>query len=436
LLKFVLSKPLGTRFAVFVLSDGLYLAQGFTEDRNVLARALDPTETHAHLPRIFLNADNYRAYYSLPRVLINIAKFLSDLPGHKNVIWLSESFPSAILPTSEPGKDAVSFNDEVREATDALAREQVAVYPIDVRGAIVTSPSASASARGAPGSGNAAINASYMTEEEIASTTGGHAFFSTNDLASALAEATENGGRYYTLTYSPSNQDYNGRVRHIRVEVSKRGYSLAYRHAYFGSPNFVEPGSSDKKNASEEMAALERRVDSLNPHMKSGAPIVHQVLFRVHLRPVGRPGKATPAQMAKLEREQPSHADSKKNQVKVRRPIDIQTYQIDYTIAAREKTLEVAATAFDENGRSLNGVVQQVDQDDSASIKEDSHEGIYRIEQQIDVPTTANSIRVGVKDVKTNNVGAMEVSLPLAPEGPTADASIHHSSTARQAEDR
>lgn len=42
LMKFIRSKPLGTRFAIFVLSDGLYLVQGFTEDRNLLADAVNP----------------------------------------------------------------------------------------------------------------------------------------------------------------------------------------------------------------------------------------------------------------------------------------------------------------------------------------------------------------------------------------------------------
>jgi len=126
LLRFVRSKPLGTRFAIFVLSDGLYLVQGFTEDRNRLADAVDPKNSHSHLPRIFLYADNFQAYYSTTRALIQIANFLADLPGHKNVIWISASFPSAILPSDDPGVEGLSVNDEIKEATDTLARGQIA----------------------------------------------------------------------------------------------------------------------------------------------------------------------------------------------------------------------------------------------------------------------------------------------------------------------
>src|ERR1700686_5204404 len=209
LLKFIPSKPLGTRFAIFVLSDGLYLAQGFTEDRNVLADVLDPKNPHSHIPRIFLYADNYQPYFSAPRALIQIAKFLADLPGHKNVIWLSASFPSSVMPSSDPATEALNASDEIKEATDALARGQIAVYPVDVRGVVVTN----VSSRPQDGamvttSDSAALNASYMTEQEIARATGGRAFFSTNDVCDALKDATDTGAHYYTLTYSPSNQNY------------------------------------------------------------------------------------------------------------------------------------------------------------------------------------------------------------------------------------
>ena len=44
-------------------------------------------------------------------------------------------------------------------------------------------------------------------------TPAGARFHSTNDVAGALMDATEDGESYYTLTYSPSNLDYDGKVR-------------------------------------------------------------------------------------------------------------------------------------------------------------------------------------------------------------------------------
>src|ERR1700722_6124203 len=219
LYEFALSKPLGTRFAVFVLSDGLHLVQGFTEDRNLLASALDPKSPRSHLPRIFLYADNFRPFFSVPRVLIGLARYVGDLPGRKNIIWFSGSFPSSILPTGSSGSEPESFHQEIKEATDAMARGQISVYPVDSHGVVVTGAGTGSQARGIGnsrvmssngmstpdpiastglGGGNPsdfALNARYMTEDELASATGGHAFHSTNNLVSALSEATEAGSQ-------------------------------------------------------------------------------------------------------------------------------------------------------------------------------------------------------------------------------------------------
>jgi VWFA-related protein len=415
LLKFVRSKPLGTRFAVFVLSDGLYLVQSFTEDRNRLAEAVDPKLSHAHLPRLFLYADNFKPYFSTTRALIKIADFLAELPGHKNIIWISASFPSAIVPNSDPSVEGLSINDEVKEATDTLARGQIAVYPIDVRGVVVNG-----------GTGvDHDLNARHMTEDEIADATGGRAFYNTNDMASALTEATETGAHYYTLMYSPSNQNYNGRLRHIQVELSKRGCHLAYRRTYFGNP--APPGTvRPRMQFASDLEPLQtaRPADSLSPNMQHGAPLAHQLLFRAHIRALGPPAKATARQLANLA-DQPAYFRERrtKHSAKGLHPIQLQSYEIDYTVAARYPALEIAAAAFDAEGKILNAKVQRTAEDSSSiGVK---REGIYRLQQQFDVPTTAVSVRLAVRDVATDNVGALEVDLPLASEEQATDAALH-----------
>ena len=424
--KFIRSKPLGTRFALFVLSDGLYLVQGFTEDRNRLADAVDTKNPRSHIPRIFMYADNYQPYFSTPRALIKIAKFLADLPGHKNVIWLSASFPSSMMPNSDPGTGALNSNEEIKEATDTLARGQIAVYPVDVRGAVLTHvisrPQGGAMVTT---SDSAALNGSYMTEEEIAHATGGRAFYGTNDVAAALTEATETGSHYYTLMYSPSNQNYNGRLRHINVELfrnvahAKGGYQLAFRRSYYGDPSSTGP--KETHSASElEPLLMSRAADSLSPNMQHGAPLAHQLLFRAHIHALAAPARATPEQMAKLA-DQPAYFRERRRSQSARqlKPIQLQTFGIDYAIAARYPTLEVAAAAFDADGKMVNGTVQRVSEDNAQDSAGERRDGIYRLQQQFDVPLGAVSIRLAVRDVATDNVGALEINLPLATEALT-----------------
>ena len=59
LLGFIAKKPEGTRFAVFVTTDKLYLVQGFTDNKNLLYAALDPKDPKTHVPRIFMLSRNY-----------------------------------------------------------------------------------------------------------------------------------------------------------------------------------------------------------------------------------------------------------------------------------------------------------------------------------------------------------------------------------------
>lgn len=420
--EFIRKKPLGTRFAIYVLTDHLFQVQGFTEDRNLLAQSLDPGNPHSKIPKIFLYADNFRPYISTPAILGKIGEYLADLPGHKNLIWLSGSFPSAILPTSDPNSEALSVSDQVKQATDILARARIAVYPIDVRGVVATAPSAGTP--GAPDAGaglhaDAMVNALHMTEDEIASATGGRAYYGSNDLAESLTAATETGGRYYTLMYSPSNQNYEGKLRHIRIELSRRGYRLEYRRSYFGTADSMKKELPREKPLVTELqpADMHRPSNSLTPNLQHGAPMAHQLLFRAAFHTVSPAAKATQEQLAKLAQSVDGHP---KEAAKSRRNLKLQTYQIDYTIAARYPLLEIAAAAYDDEGKILNAAIQRVIEEGNLFPEAKEGGAIYRVQQKFDVPVNASTVRVAVRDVATDNIGALEIKLPLAPDGATS----------------
>jgi hypothetical protein len=116
------------------------------------------------------------------------------------------------------------------------------------------------------------------------------------------------------------------------------------------------------------------------------------------------------------------------------RPIQVQTYEIDYTVAARYPALELAAAAFDADGKIVNALVQRVAEDSGQFSSETPREAIYRVQQQFDVPVSAISIRVAVRDVATDNVGALEVNLPLAPEGQSTESQLHPAVTRDEAD--
>ena len=96
--------------------------------------------------------------------------------------------------------------------------------------------------------------------------------------------------------------------------------------------------------------------------------------------------------------------------------------------------MEAAAAAYDGDGVLLNGNVENAAESvttgpgegipaSTAPSGESNPRRFHRAQQLFDVPVNAKSIRLAVRDVTTDRVGAMEVSLPLGREPETqADA--------------
>jgi hypothetical protein len=74
--------------------------------------------------------------------------------------------------------------------------------------------------------------------------------------------------------------------------------------------------------------------------------------------------------------------------------------------------------AYDSAGRILNAMVQKSLHDGNSVAPAGWPPGWYRVRQQIDVPAETSWIRMAARDLATNRVGSLEVSLPLAPEPP------------------
>jgi len=436
LLKFVRSKPEGTRFAVFVTSDKLYLVQGFTADKDALYAAVDPKHPMKHIPKVFLMGRNhgYNDPYTAMDMLTHIGEYLDGIPGRKNLIWVAGTFPLAI--SAQEG-DSAYWETDVRGEMNALAQAQVAVFPVNVSG-VVTNPEGALTGLGAVrtntqlGNGSS-LTESYSAQEEIARMTGGRAFYSDNSLADALSTATEEGGSYYTLTYSPPSQD-DGKCHNISVKVDKEKDQLSYRRNYCRGLEVSTAADEGKDHAGAATLAVPLQAgDVLQGNIKPGAPMLHDLVFSAHLQPSGV-ALASAAQMEHLEEQSAFFRKERRNRpLKPLPPVKIQTYTIDYRVldprfnalqlkaqaassTGKEPTLEFAVAAFDEDGKVLNGVVNDAVPEPSTQPAENKA-GLFRARQALIVPVNATSIRVGVRDRTNDRMGTLEVPLPLAHKG-------------------
>jgi VWFA-related protein len=454
MVQFIKSKPEGSRFAIFVWSDSLHLVQGFTSDKAQLLATVDPRGSHPAIPKVFMMGANWGRNDTAEtlRVLNYIAGYLDGLPGRKNLLWFSGGFPLSLFPNQD---DPANYTQEVKNTLNLIAQDQIAIYPVDANGVIVGNPhaptgatggdggmtsdsrdkgigggsaAAAAASQGTDGGGGYSLIAnSNMTADEIAHDTGGRAFYGRNDLAVALSDATENGESYYTLTYSPSDQNYDGKVRRIRVDLARKGYTLSYRRAYFGGD--TETHINAPKSQPDAPPPPRKLGDTLYANMGRGAPIAHQLIFGAHLRTIGSPAMGTPDQMAELA-TQPAYFKVRHNNkpAKPLAPIKLQRYAIDYTVMSHQLqitgdplNLELAVAAYDADGKMLNALVNN-GASEAAKPPGQPAPKSYRAEQQLDVPLNAAWIRVAVRDANTDRIGAMEIKLPLAPENESANA--------------
>ncbi|HTW31153.1 MAG TPA: VWA domain-containing protein [Candidatus Sulfotelmatobacter sp.] len=473
ILNFIRSMPDGTRFAIFVNSDGLHLVQGFTSDKHALYAALDPKHSRKHVPRIFLLGHNYG--YGEPQVSLDeltfIGQYLDGIPGRKNLIWVAGTFPNSVYPREfTPAEDT----DKIMGEMSALAQAEIAVFPINVRGVVVypegrttgAVPNGGASSSsgppgGGPGApsttssttpvagsglgagspiaqanmlaasvvnqGGASLSGDYTTQDALADATGGRAFYSDNNLTAILETATEDGGNYYTLTYAPPSREDNGQCHAIRVLLDQKQYRVSYRQSYcrvLTVSTATEPGA-EAADASTVVIPL-KAGDVLQANMRPGAPMVHDLLFSAHVRTNGPAKMANQEEMAQLQTEAEYFMTHRRNKPpKLLPPMRVQKYIVDYRVfdpqlkreAARSgnASLEFAMAAFDADGRTLNGIVN----DGVPQLSSDPTEnkaGLYRIRQSLIVPVNAVTLRVGVRDRASDHLGTLEVPLPLAPE--------------------
>jgi len=175
-----------------------------------------------------------------------LAQMTARYSGRKNLYWLAESFPLGVISTLRISEGAIGGLSGSGTTSQMISASRIAVYPISVLGMRTDSINAEMNGN-APAAGAADIRSEINQQdnthdllrqqaENIAEQTGGEAFVDTNNIAGALQNSLEAGENYYSLVYTPSNENWNGKLRKIKVEMVHRGYTLSYRRTYLALP--------------------------------------------------------------------------------------------------------------------------------------------------------------------------------------------------------
>ena len=467
MLTYLKTIPRGTRVAIFTLASQLRMLQAVTTDSSELLAALNRSKAGpSPSPLIASNAEadaNQRivdfmiensASPMTPQTLaqaavdpINVmkqfiadtavfqtesrigrtlqalqqlARYLSGVPGRKNVIWFSASFPVNVFPdpdVPDPFYVVGSFQEDIRKTAVLLTASQVALYPIAAEGLV---PDATYEANATEigqkrpslamrdqiqglQAGEADRDSNHRAMDELAKETGGQAFYNTNGLSDVLSRVVNNGTRYYSLTYTPSNPAMDGKYRHIQVRLLKGKDTLAYRRGYYAS-DLQTTLAGGKKPDTDPLLML----------MGRNLPDYTQILYEV--------------KVMRSDPQPPPDAPRIGSNPDLKRPFT--RYGVDFAVSAQDLTLEstpdgarhgdveIVLLAYDREGKPLNFVVTKGEINLDAKLYASVRQVGLQIHKEIDVPRQYVYLRTGIYDLKSSTAGTLGVPLTDA-----ADAS-------------
>ncbi|HUB52727.1 MAG TPA: VWA domain-containing protein [Terracidiphilus sp.] len=463
---FLKSMQPGTRTAIFTLSSKLRMIQGFTEDTAALRAALndprygftpasadssrssqDKKDDLYELETMSMMKDSAASIESVhsfqqdlasvqggKRVAMTLealqylGRYLAGVPGRKNLIWFSTSFPVSVFPrigqSQHPNQmntlDLRDYGKEVRETADLLTTSKIAVYPIGAEGVMsehVFEANADSGPQAGPqdyeggeaGTGRNTVNVGayvhegdaradkIMTMEQLASDTGGKAFFNTNDLNAATQKAIADGAHYYTIAYTPTNKKMDGSYRRVEVKVPNGKYRLAYRHGYNADD---EEKFQSSRNESNPLHAL----------MTHGLPAATQIMYAARVVP------ANPQPAANATR---AGKNAKLTGPTRRYVVDLFIRWTDVKLDAQPDgshsgKLQLELLAWDRAGNAVNwaGGTQMMNLDPTiyAAIRKSGVPGHF----EIDLPSDKDIyLETGVYDFETGKAGTLEIPLPM-----------------------
>jgi VWFA-related protein len=459
MIKYLKDMKPGPRLAIFTLGSRLRMLQGFTTDPAALLAALDAkknrpetsqllkTESEAQTEADYINflksesatqeaIDSMKQFEAESAALQNdarvrttlealqqIGRYLSAIPGRKNLMWFSSSFPISIFPdddTPDQMNVARQYGPEVQKTADLLTNAQVAVYPLGAEGLYTTSLDASTQTRFGLDDAiqvreqqrdrqNAIQDrvASHNAMELLAKETGGEAIYDTNGLNGALAKMIDHGSRYYTLTYTPSDPKMDGSFRRIQVKLDKGGYKLSYRRGYYA------------ENGALAVPTEEKPASTLLPMMVRGLPDFTEILYKIHV--------------AALNPQPKADAPIAGGNSSLKHPVT--RYGVDFGVAAqdlkldaaadgsRHGTLEVALVAYDPEGMPANWVVRRFPLSIKPEVYAEMLKSGMHAHLEIDIPEGDFFLRTGLHDAGSGKIGTLGISLAQVNARPTLKAS-------------
>ena len=380
----------GTEVALLALGDRLTVLQGPTTDPALLLKVVNYYVKPLGVGDCFIRG------WAMLDQLREVATYLSEIKGRKNLIWIGTGIPYLVFPGS-----CQDWRLPLQQTYDLLEDAQVTVYPLD-------------------SSGVGDLGRRQLAMEAVAEATGGVAYYERNDLETLMAEAVNHGSNYYTLSYSPPSVEYDGRYHAINIKVDRPELHLLYRKGYSSEdPTLIEhPPETLFGFVTRDTRPTGPAADPLVAALSPIAPPATQLLFEVRVEPSTEPANPfDPPVMGVLD-------EKLKNTPLTRYSFlyALPQSQIAFADAGGgtySGSVEFDVVAFDTDGKLVTSLSQT---QKLPLTNEEYGEFIatpFQFFQQIDLPPGQFTLRMGVLDGVSNKVGTLEIPLTVG-KGPTA----------------
>ncbi|HEX8283460.1 MAG TPA: VWA domain-containing protein [Pyrinomonadaceae bacterium] len=273
----------GDFVAIIPTSGGSGALQQFTSDKRLLGAAVknlrwqpqwNRTTVFERIEETFDKTDAERQYEVRRRERFSVGTLnaldavvgaLSELPGRKSLVMLSDG-----IPVPPPDEDAGRVLAGINRVVESANRASVIIYTVDARGlqnlgifdagqSVVLDPE---SLMRLSQVRSADLHDSQRGMKTLAEETGGVAYVNTNDIGGGVRRAIEDQRGYYLIGFRPGEGTFDaatGRLKFhkVSVKVRRAGLKVRTRAGFFGfEGKSLTPTSRPRTRAQQIRAAL------------------------------------------------------------------------------------------------------------------------------------------------------------------------------------
>jgi hypothetical protein len=430
--------PLGTPYMILELDSRLHMLQDMTTDLSEITTTIHGKDNFpatagftADVPGNFpFDAARHRRLV-LSAAIKDLKQYLGAMPGRKNLVWFSgEKVPSLILRVDGGGESKFypTIHSYLDNITTSLEQSRVSIYPMEATpvggsgGLSILDDHPHESMYHDPDGHE--INPPGWTSQFVAEQAlyGNPVVCSYPEGKERIAAIVDRATHYYTLAYSPTNQNFNGQPRKFSVELADKSLHLEYRKSYLGSSadTAVQPVVLLPVQSTAAAAILYNAIGpsiSIETAMGMGTIEPTQIVFEA---------SATPAPAETKDHGKPSTATGNFLTVKLRKQ-GYRDYTVHFRVRANELKLTPTAKAttgkldfiavvYDNQGQAVNGKREHASVNFPNLTAPQLQTAEATGDLVIQVPAKGSYfLRLGVHDTATDRVGALEIPVAHIP---------------------